>query len=546
MKLRKIIAVISILTITAPLGVLVPPQNAQAEGPLSTDGCAFGQCGVPAGGGGLPTATPGGTVQMPASGAAGAVKGVLGPSRTVSGWGDAVNVTNPYIGIASPVLNAIAGFTGAETQQSLFEWLQEFVLEALKKRLLDMMVAEIVRWIQNGEEPRFVVDWQQYLEDAGQVAAGEFAQRIGAGILCEPFAAQIQVSIAPEIDPDFNSRTHACTLDDIVGNIENFYKDFSAGGWIAYQEAWELNNNVFGSFLLAQSSQRLAAAEARLAAQNEATTGSGFLPVKACREAIGGTGPDLDKDGIPGDVAASCDIVTPGSVVEELTKKAITVDFDFIVNAEQLSTYLAAIADAAFNRLIRDGVNGLRGLSTSNAPSGGFIQDGDSCSDAFPINSPLRGACEGYLGSNDRNFEATRDDILDELDDTRYQYLSAKTFIAESITVSQDLLEFLEGEPERCTDQAQMNEIEAKITELENNELAIDIILADIEDLRIEISSISLNGPNPWAALTEAMQNATADINVEEAAEIATAADLQYQSILVAAELIEDDVRDCN
>src|SRR5437868_4902017 len=52
---------------------------------------------------------------------------------------------------------------------------------ALKKQILDRIVDQIITSIQGGGKPQFVTNWQGFLEDAGQGAAGIFAQQLGAG-----------------------------------------------------------------------------------------------------------------------------------------------------------------------------------------------------------------------------------------------------------------------------------------------------------------------------------------------------------------------------
>lgn len=545
MRLGKIIATISILTIATPIGFFMLHQNARAEGgPLST-GCAFGDCGADSG---LPTTGPDG-VQLPNNPVSDALGGggTSANNGIINSGGPGtynVFVTGMNRGLVKSLrqpAESTAVSTARETKQSLYEWFQSFVREALKKALLDRMVAEIIQWIQNGDEPRFVINWQTYLEDAGQVAAGDFAQQIGAGFLCEPFSAQLELVFAPspEISDDLENGL-SCTLDDMVGNIESFYDDFSNGGWIAYQEAWEPRNNIFGAYVIASGQRRQLINDAELAARDEALAGNGFLSPKACREAIGGTGPDLDKDGVRGDIPASCDISTPGSIVEELTRRAVTADIDFLISANQLSSYLAAIADAAFSRLMRDGINGLRGLSTDAAPDEGS-SDENGC-EAFPADSPEREACEGYINSNDENFAATKNDILADIDAVSTQYLIAGGYASSSVNVSRELLTFLEGEPERCTSQQDIDDIGEAIDDLIGTIEALDIILANVATTRDAVNSVPIGD---WAGLTAAMQNADANVDIDMATSIAQAASLRFENITTAAALIRNEVNSC-
>ncbi len=534
---RYIFAPLLVLTLLLPAGIFMAPQTVGAAGD-AFDTCPGGQCRR----GGGPSAT-----QTGGRGAGSGIQSALGPTQTVPAPAPYnVNIRNPFVGIASPVLNAIGLSTAAETGQSLFEWAQTFVLEALKKRILDMMVAEIIRWIQGGQEPRFVTDWEQFLEEAGNAAVGELAIELNLGFLCQPFSAQLQLAFSPEIEPSFANQAR-CTLDDIVGNIDSFYKDFSAGGWIAYQEAWEPQNNIFGSYLMISQERQHRVFEAEQAARDEAAAGGGFTSAKACREAIGGTSRDIDGDGILGDVAASCNIVTPGSVVEELTRRAVTADIDFIINADQLSTYLAAIADAVFNRLIRDGVAGLRGLSTNAAPGSDTPNDpsddfiGSNNCNAF--GPELRAACEGYVGSNNDNFIATQNEILADIGQARRQYDIAKEAYQNSIVVSNELVEFLNDAPNHCTSQSEIDRVEAKIVELEGNIVLLDSLLSEFVVAEAQIRGVALND---WAALTQAVNAIELDIDFIAASDIAAVAVEQEDAILIEIGIIEDRVNICS
>jgi len=296
--------------------------------------------------------------------------------------------------------------------QTLLEYAEEFILETLKKRLLDMMVDQIIQWIQGGGEPKFVTDWKGFLEDASNAAVGDFAQEIGLGFLCDPFHFQIQIGLLPV--PRFSDQV-TCTLDEIVGNIENFYTDFSNGGWIAYTASLEPQNNYFGAMLMSNIELEERKASAQLAQQNEALAGGGFLSTKKC-DAFG----------------QNCVITTPGNVIGDLTAKAIGTDIDYILSAEQLSDYVAAIANAAINRLIIEGVEGIQGLSTSNAPSGGSVGGaGGSCAG---LRGAVLTACLNAVQNADGNFATAKSNLRKQINQSIPPREEADGFYTDIIT----------------------------------------------------------------------------------------------------------------
>ena len=77
--------------------------------------------------------------------------------------------------------------------------------------------------------------------------------------------------------------------------------------------------------------------------------------------------------------------MTPGKALGDTVSKAIGSDIDFIVNADDLSAYIAAITNALINRIIKEGF-GLAGVSVPNAPQrirtrqevNGVIYDGQN------------------------------------------------------------------------------------------------------------------------------------------------------------------------
>ncbi|GAH29053.1 unnamed protein product, partial [marine sediment metagenome] len=54
--------------------------------------------------------------------------------------------------------------------------------------------------------------------------------------------------------------------------------------------------------------------------------------------------------------------ITPGRTVGETVAKAVGSDLDFIVGADDLTQYVAAMVDAVINRLTKEGTKGLAGI----------------------------------------------------------------------------------------------------------------------------------------------------------------------------------------
>lgn len=312
----------------------------------------------------------------------------------------------------------------------LIEWAKRMAGEVMKKRILDVMVNDIINWINGNGDPRFVTDWSQFLSDAANIAVGDFANEV-APFLCTPFREQIRIALLP-VDRFQNQIT--CTLDQITGNIDRFYNDFRSGGWIALNAQWETQNTPWGSFFLAKTEQNRRANAAAYAAEKEATVGGGFLSTKSCEETPGATGPDIDKDGKSGDIASTCTITTPGSVVAHLANQAIGIDIPYLLESQDIERYLSSIVNAVINRLLRTGVEGLQGLT-----SGGG-SDYTAESQCAGLTGQLYTDCLSFSGGS---LAGTRSSLLTLIDPALTEYRQAVTILTDAKTRSQNYKDFL-------------------------------------------------------------------------------------------------------
>lgn len=526
---RLALIIISIALFAPMLGSAGFARAAVDEGADILNACSGGRCGVDAGAGRLLT-------------------GAKGPTKTVRGLPAAENVdiTNPYVGIASPVINAISAATAGTLGQKLYEWAQEFVLETLKKRALDLMVDQIVNWIQGEGDPKFVTDWQDFLKEAGDVALGDLAVRVAGAGICEPFRQNILDSLTvpdPEqfSDGSLYGSSITCTLDEIVDNIEGFYEDFDVGGLAAYEASWAVENNPLAVSIITESIKYQTILEANSTAKLEATTGGGYLSTKTCFENPDSDGPDLDGDKVKGDVASTCRITTPGATIGDLVGKAVGADIDYIVNAEQLAAYMAAIADALWNRLVEGGVSGLAGLSTDNAPEGGFIpRNADDCES---LGAPeLISACAAYRDSNGNNLIATKDDLSNDIAFVQADLTELADALEAWKAVADELNEAVieaieEGGDAECVGEAleadfsnptpagvqalvdsisgQLVTVNARITELDNYQTELETLPEDVSWSAFATLASTIQSK---LSLFEVSENAieTVNVNTEE------------------------------
>ncbi|MBI5306031.1 hypothetical protein HZB04_00335 [Candidatus Wolfebacteria bacterium] len=283
------------------------------------------------------------------------------------------------------------------------------IKDSIKSVIMAWVVDQVVDWIQNGGDlsSRFATDWAKDKTDAFNAGAGA---AIGSAIpyLCSPFKAQVQLSFMPV--EKFTKRI-SCTLDKVTSNINNFYNDFSDGGWLAYNAMWEPQNNFFGVSLMMNDEATGRGSKKAEAAINDAIAGAGFKSSKSCKEVLKAGdvledpwgGPDIsittasenvlkgnneptnmeqvelkeiaDALVAQGTLAQDtndryCFIenlqnATPGRVAGDMAQKYIVDSNSDLLKAlgdsEDWGKWITAIVDAATNRLMKEGLGVIKG-----------------------------------------------------------------------------------------------------------------------------------------------------------------------------------------
>src|SRR3989344_2157753 len=161
-------------------------------------------------------------------------------------------------------------FQKATNIEQLWEWAFKIAAEALKRQLLNMIVDQIVAWIQGGGTPKFITDWPGFFRDAVDAAGGRFLQELGLGLFCSPYNLTLRAAFIPI--PKFSDRS-ACTLSQVGVNLDNFLNNFNNGGWAAWNEmGLKPQNNIYGAYLMAWDQYEIEKTAAAKAAEAEAKT----------------------------------------------------------------------------------------------------------------------------------------------------------------------------------------------------------------------------------------------------------------------------------
>ncbi len=368
------------------------------------------------------------------------------------------------------------------------EWLaenwQEILRDVIAKRLLDYMTDQTITWIQGGGSPQFVTDFQGFLRDSASAAVGDVVLQTDAAFLCSPFKAQIMLQLQPT--PKF-SESVKCTLDNIVDNIDNFYSDFSKGGWIGYAEVMQPQNNYYGTALMVSAELNERTAKAVDAASKEVQAGSGFLSVKRCKGG-GVTNPspsDIDNLYLVKDFQGNycqeknLENTTPGNVVSTAVASAITSDSQWAANIQSVA---AALVNALIDRLVKEGISTMKDSNSSNVNS------------AAGYTAAYNNAIAQNLRSGQSKMTESIKRFLDGWKGMLTKYNKALSFNTEIVGVLKKIKEkscTIEKEPgvENILDAYKVGSVDQALEKANTDQTKLEEKVKDFKEMILEASS---------------------------------------------------------
>lgn len=229
---------------------------------------------------------------------------------------------------------------------------------ALTKMMIGTLTATMVNWIQTGGSypgggtgGLFVNDISGYMTSVADSAAGQFLEQMIDpkifNLLCTPFRAPLFNALQSGLNFPYLSRAR-CTISDIVNNVTGFTNGgFLLGGWKAWNEIVKPQNNIYGSYLMAQSELMNRRATAVGVNQSELSFGQGFLSFKT-------------KDG---------KIATPGSVIEEQLATQLGSGVRSLEVADELNEIIAAIVSRLITEILTTPGKGIGGWESAPSPA---------------------------------------------------------------------------------------------------------------------------------------------------------------------------------
>ncbi len=227
-----------------------------------------------------------------------------------------------------------------------------YLMGKIGERLMNKITDDMIKYIkgESGGGPKFITDFSSYITDAVDQAAGDFLDKyLGLGFLCEPFRPFLQLAFKTS---PFSQKAR-CSISDIGANLTSFFNDFSKGGWDAWiRMAEQPQNTIHGAYLATYDELNAIKNQTAEAQRLKTQVSGGFKPLECTDDKISSGMCSASDKG---------NVITPGSILLNMTGKALTADFDrknmeisLFKSKVDMSPYLTAIGDALIWRLTKE------------------------------------------------------------------------------------------------------------------------------------------------------------------------------------------------
>ncbi|MEX0919270.1 MAG: hypothetical protein WDZ64_00790 [Parcubacteria group bacterium] len=292
---------------------------------------------------------------------------------------------NAQFVVSDPAHTAI---TGAEAARKIGKDALDFGARIAAQIAIQQIINSTVAWASSGFEgnPAYVTDPSQFFGDIADGVAGEYIMGGDLGFLCSPFQANIRVSLAQQY---YQPRQFQCTLTGIVGNIEDFYSDFSSGGWDAWFSMTQTPiNNPYGAFLETKIELDSRVESALSLEQDQLNWNQGFRSWSACiatnpepwidSPSVDGSlpsripNPRHEPNRAVGECIERGPTQTPGSIIKSQLDTVLPAGLDRLINVQQVDQLIDAFAAGILRRYVF-GSDGLFSRNGEQVPDLGEV-----------------------------------------------------------------------------------------------------------------------------------------------------------------------------
>lgn len=278
-------------------------------------------------------------------------------------------------------VNDVSGNIKEQCMDALFYVLNEIVIKEITKTTVD--------WINSGfnGNPAYVTDLDKFAEDIADQVFGQFIESSELNFLCSPFKLEIKKALILSNQRSRDGRSAfgnqvTCRLSDVTKNIDNFIGgDFADGGWDAWRVLTE--DNAYSQYITVSAELRARTNSAIANEEKKLEFGRGFLSYEKCDDGTSGNpatnnsgttssvppqqGPNPDGSTVDANPPPNCEIVTPGSVIEDQLNNTLGTGQRRLEMADEFNE----IVDALLAYLVTEALTeGLRSLSDDDDSSG--------------------------------------------------------------------------------------------------------------------------------------------------------------------------------
>jgi uncharacterized protein (UPF0297 family) len=199
---------------------------------------------------------------------------------------------------------------GAAVIYDPLEMLDKFIITPLVRQIANSLENKVVNKVNglianiDGKSPSYITNWRNYILESEARGNDVFRAVLADTALCPYFKNDLVTALGAEKSvgatlgatvrkavagqnavvyqsqlsvpgmPSFQ-QTANCTLSSKI-NVNSFKNDFSQGGWEAWNQLIQPQNNFFGAYSLALGEQSKQTATEEKAARDSSVAGSGF------------------------------------------------------------------------------------------------------------------------------------------------------------------------------------------------------------------------------------------------------------------------------
>lgn len=419
----------------------------------------------------------------------------------------------------------------------IMKWIVNPAVRVVIRSLLQATTNQIVAWIQGEKNVGYVKNIEQAFRRQADIAGGEFLNKLTGINLCGNIGVFLRITLRT---PPLRQQL-ACTVTDIVRNVETFFRDFENGGWRAFIKiSVEPQNNPYGAYLIALDNKIAAEARAKeglLEPLRKSYPFKGFqVPVEKCEigtidvlpeepvveqeegellpEEERRVGPSL----IPGGgrqrfCHTEYETKTPGELISDTLSKSVGSGIDFGVHAKDFDEAIATIINALLNKLISSS----GGLISGSA--GGVVTE--PAGEFFPGEQPFAGIFDPLLRERSQE-DLLRNPLAQNVSEGLFRHDAALSALDRSLenerkelfATWQQIRELdLRGAPPESLERQELErdaaERQARINSLLTTK---DRVLLAGADLARVLNAFTSADPNAVAGLAQNLSNALVNI----------------------------------